>query len=214
MFPSQPLKYDSQQSLLLGDDFVFVCKPAEAVAHATIAKETSLQVKFPLPYISTNWPIRFTSISADGKLLAVAGKDGFTHYSFTSGRWKLFENIQEETEFSVRGGLVWYHHVLVVGVETDDGHEVRLYTRDLDLAAKNCVYTQTFNHAVVHLALDDNSLLVYTADNMLYHFIISPTRDRIRLESCGSISLVDLIPSPTRMKMLAWSVPDLNRSGS
>lgn len=90
------------------------------------AHDTEWHVKYPLPYISANWPIRFHALSTDGKLLAIAGKDGLAHYSFHSGRWKLFEDLREEASFSVRGGMAWFHHILIVGAETDESHEVRM----------------------------------------------------------------------------------------
>jgi hypothetical protein len=82
--------------------------------------------QYPMLYISINWPIRYASISADGKLIAIAGRYGLTHFSSISGRWKLFRDEVEEKEITVRGGMIWYHHVLVAAVETDTSNEVRI----------------------------------------------------------------------------------------
>ena len=76
-------------------------------------------------YIAVQWPLRYAAISEDGTLLAVAGRSGLTHYSSNTGRWKLFTNEEEELAFTVKGGMAWYHHVLIVAVESNRGHEVR-----------------------------------------------------------------------------------------
>lgn len=82
-------------------------------------------MQIPNAYISTNWPIRYASISSDGRLIAIAGRRGLTHYSAASGRWKLFEDERQELDFTVRGGLLWFHHVLVAAVEVDKSFQVR-----------------------------------------------------------------------------------------
>lgn len=81
--------------------------------------------QIPLVYAINQSPIRYTTISADGTLLACAGRHGLTHYSFVSGRWKLFAEVAEEASFSVRGGMVWFHHVLIAAVHLNGLHEVR-----------------------------------------------------------------------------------------
>ena len=70
--------------------------------------------------------MRYASLSADGKLIAVAGRRGFCHYSVASGKWKLFTDARQEQDFTVRGGMLWFHHVLVVAAEVEKTHQVRL----------------------------------------------------------------------------------------
>jgi hypothetical protein len=36
----------------------------------------------------------------------------------------LFEDERQERDFTVRGGLLWFHHVLVVAVEVDRTFQV------------------------------------------------------------------------------------------
>ncbi len=62
----------------------------------------------PLTYVSTNFPIRMTAIDPEGKYLAVAGTNGFTHYSFLTRKWKIFGNADQEKEFQATGGLLWW----------------------------------------------------------------------------------------------------------
>ena len=82
-------------------------------------------------YIAVQWPLRYAAMSQDGTLLAVAGRSGLTHYSSNTGRWKLFTNEEEELAFAVKGGMLWYHHVLIVAVDSNRGHEVCLVDTDL-----------------------------------------------------------------------------------
>ena len=37
---------------------------------------------------------------------------------------------REEREFTVRGGLLWFHHVLVAAVEMDKTYQVSCYAED------------------------------------------------------------------------------------
>jgi len=176
--------------------------------------------------MSLNWPIRYASISSDGKLIAVAGRRGFTHYSAASGRWKLFSDERQERELAVRGGLLWFNHVLVVAVEADKAYQVgcssltiaepqlRLYSRDLDLADGKVLHSQILPSPVLIMCLLDNSLLVYTADNTLYHFLILPTRDAIRLHLCGSISFQGIVHVPSRVRALSWLIPEAQKRTS
>jgi hypothetical protein len=54
----------------------------------------------------------------------MAGRRGLIHYSATSGRWKLFADEVQEQAFSVKGGLLWFHHVLIAAVEVSGSHQV------------------------------------------------------------------------------------------
>lgn len=80
--------------------------------------------QIPQPYLASNWPIRYSALSNDGRLVAVAGRRGLIHYSSTSGRWKLFSNVAQEQAFAVKGGLLWFHHVLIAAVEVSKSYQV------------------------------------------------------------------------------------------
>lgn len=71
-----------------------------------------------------NWPIRYASISNDGRLIGVAGRRGLAHYSASSGRWKTFSDPLQEQAFIVKGGLVWFHHVLIAAVDVSKSYQV------------------------------------------------------------------------------------------
>lgn len=61
------------------------------------------------------------------------------------------------------------------------------------------------------MSLLDNSLLVYTADNTLYHFVIIPTKDTIKIHLCGSISFVGIVQVPSRVRALSWLIPEAQK---
>lgn len=69
------------------------------------------------------------------------------------------------------------------------------------------LYREIISSPVVILSLVDNSLLVYTADNTLYHYLIIPTSDTIKLQLCGSISFDGVIAIPSNVRVLSWMVP-------
>lgn len=54
----------------------------------------------------------------------MAGRRGLVHYSSTSGRWKLFADELQEQAFAVKGGLLWFHHVLIAAVEVSNTFQV------------------------------------------------------------------------------------------
>ncbi|WVQ90764.1 hypothetical protein IAS59_004548 [Cryptococcus gattii] len=196
----------------LMDDRVMVYRGADQPDMSVINPESDVwqSIKIPTAYIATNWPIRYASISSDGKLIAVAGRRGLTHYSATSGRWRLFQDEREERDFIVKGGLLWFHHVLIVAVDTDKTHQIRLHSRDLDL--NEILHSQTLPSPVLVMTLLENSLLVYTADNMLYHFLILPSQSSIKLHLCGSISFRGIIEVPTRVRALSWLIPEAQKT--
>lgn len=101
------------------DDRVLVYRGADQPDMSVINPESDVwqNIKIPVDYIAKNWPLRYSIISNDGRLIAVAGRRGLTHYSMASGRWKMFDNTSQEQSFLVRGGMAWFHHVLIAAVE-------------------------------------------------------------------------------------------------
>jgi len=179
--------------------------------------------QIPQRYLATNWPIRYSSLSSDGRLIAIAGRRGLIHYSATSGRWKFFADEVQEQAFAVKGGLLWFHHVLIAAVDISGAHQVRsvsrvstfvtyglqirLYSRDLELSNRNVLHREVTTSAIVIMSLVDNSLLVYTADNTLFHYLIVPTADTIKLHLCGSITFDGIIAAPNAVRLLSWMIP-------
>jgi RAB6A-GEF complex partner protein 1 len=92
-----------------------------------------------------------------------------------------------------------------------DFRQIRLYSRDAELSARNVLYREVLPAPVVLLSLVDNSLLAYTADNTLAHFLVVPTRDGVRLHHCGSISFDGVVANPTAVRALSWMIPSAQK---
>jgi hypothetical protein len=92
----------------------------------TISGKDSLwhHAQYPPTYLHSQWPIRSSVVSQDGRYVAIAGRRGLAHYSVNSGRWKVFEDSKIENSFAVRGGMCWYGHILIAAIESDGSYEV------------------------------------------------------------------------------------------
>lgn len=178
---------------------------------STISTESSLwhHAQIPAMYLTGQWPIKCSVVSPDGKYAAVAGRRGLAHYSLTSGRWKTFTDAIAENGFTVRGGMCWYQHILVAAVEAGNSYEVRLYPRDKDLNKSSAVHTERLSAPVVLIAPSgEDSLLVYTHDNLLNHYIFAPVDRSVKLVQVGQIAFHGIVRSPARVRGLSWILPD------
>ena len=177
----------------------------------TISAEPFLwhTASIPAVYLLNQWPIRCTAISNDGRYVAVAGRRGLAHYSVGSGRWKTFAAEPMENEFQVRGGLCWYQNILVAAVEANKSFELRLYSREAVLDSSTALYTQEMQAPVVLITPSgEDSLLVYTYDNLLHHFVFAPGSGSVRLVRVGHIAFHGIVRSPARVRGLSWILPD------
>ncbi|KAF7306568.1 RIC1 domain-containing protein [Mycena indigotica] len=204
---------NTRYAFLQMDDRVLVYRGADQPDMSVINPESDVwqHIKIPQSYLATNWPIRYSSLSSDGRLIAIAGRRGLIHYSSTSGRWKLFADEIQEQAFIVKGGMVWFHHVLIAAVEVSKSYQIRLYSRDMELSNQNVLHREIVSCPVVIMSLVDNSLLVYTADNTLFHYLIVPTADTIKLHLCGSITFNGVIAVPSAVRMLSWMIPSAQK---
>lgn len=165
--------------------------------------------RIPATYLLNQWPIRCTVISSDGRYVAVAGRRGLAHYSISSGRWKAFGNEAAENEFLVRGGMCWYQNILVAAVEANRSHEIRLYAREGQLDLNSALHVQPMPAPVVLVTPSgEDSLLVYTFDNLLYHFIFAPVAGGVKLVQVGQIAFHGIVRSPARVRGLSWVLPE------
>lgn len=176
---------------------------------STISAEPFLwhTTRMPATYLLNQWPIKCSVISSDGRYVAVAGRRGLTHYSVNSGRWKTFTNEELENEFTVRGGMCWYQNILVAAVEVNKSYELRLYSREKEL--ESVVHVHSMPAPVVLMTPSgEDSLLVYTYDNLLYHFIFAPFGDTVQLVQVGQIAFHGIVRSPARVRGLSWILPE------
>ncbi|KAI1476161.1 RIC1-domain-containing protein [Daldinia eschscholtzii] len=165
--------------------------------------------RIPANYLLNQWPIKCTVVSSDGRYVAVAGKRGLAHYSVNSGRWKTFANEAMENEFQVRGGMCWYQHILVAAVEANRSYELRLYSREAALESSTVMFTQQMPAPIVLITPSgEDSLLVYTYDNLLYHFVFAPVSGAVRPIQVGQIAFHGIVRSPARVRGLSWILPE------
>ncbi|KAF8321799.1 RIC1-domain-containing protein [Clavulina sp. PMI_390] len=214
---SQQSPDNTRYGVLQVDSGVMIYRGADQPDMSIINPEADVwqHVKVPSTYLALYHPIRYASISNDGRLLAIAGRRGLLHWSAISGRWKMFSDARREEAdaFIVRGGMVWFNHVLVAAVETvlDGRCEIRLISRDLELSSSNILHREPLPAPVVVLSLIDNSLLVYTSDNTVHHFLIVATYDSVKLRVCGSISFDGIIGQPRAVRSLSWMIPNAQK---
>lgn len=196
----------------------------------TISGKDSLwhHAQYPPTYLHSQWPIRSSVVSQDGRYVAIAGRRGLAHYSVNSGRWKVFEDSMVENSFAVRGGMCWYGHILIAAIDCDGSYEVwsipppawsfqqltepiklRLYSRELPLENSSILHIEYLPSPVVFIGPSgEDSLLVYTYDNVLYHFIINTSHSHVTLVPVGQIAFNGIVRAPTRVRAISWVLPE------
>ncbi|PKC14198.1 RIC1-domain-containing protein [Rhizophagus irregularis] len=210
---------NAKRGFLQMDDRLLLYRGGDQEDLSAINPDTIVWQHIPIPimYISDNWPIKYASISSDGRYIAIAGRRGLAHHNVSSGRWKLFGNQQQEQEFAVRGGLLWYKQTLVAACENVRTHtyEIRMYSRETNLDNIHIIQNIAIPSTILYLSIMDNALLVYCGDNMMYHYLIvtssSDGRDSVLLELCQQISFVGVIHAPARVRSISWFQPRSHR---
>ncbi|KAL9128023.1 MAG: hypothetical protein Q9217_003217 [Psora testacea] len=198
------------RTTLLTNSALMVYRGYDLPLLTPISADSSLwhYVQIPSAYLSNQQPIRSTVVSPDGRYLAIAGRRGLAHYSVSSGRWKTFEDVGAENAFVIRGGMCWYQHILIAAAETDDYHELRLYSRERGLDESSLLYVEKLPSPVVTMSLTgQDSLLVYTYQNILYHFVVNPSLDAVTLVQVGQIALNGIVRAPARVRAVSWILP-------
>lgn len=166
--------------------------------------------QIPSYYLTQQWPIKQAVISPDGRYVAVAGRRGLAHYSLASNKWKTFDDPQAENEFSIRGGMCWYQHILVASIEASNKHQIRLYSRDKSLSYSNIQHIEDLSAPAISTTVaGSDSLLVYTQDNTLLHYIIVlGDSSNARLVQMGQIGFHGIIRAPPRVRAISWMLPE------
>jgi RAB6A-GEF complex partner protein 1 len=199
------------RTMLLTRSGIMVYRGYDLPDLTTISADASLwhTAQVPSSYLVEQFPMRCAVISPDGRYVAVAGRRGLAHYSINSGRWKTFVDENMENEFQVRGGMCWHQHILVAAIEAGDAYEIRLFSREAALDSTSVLHVEQFPAPVVLIAPSgDDSLLVYTYDNLLYHFIFATTTGTVQLVQVGQIAFHGIVRSPARVRGLSWILPD------
>lgn len=199
------------RSLLLTSTGIIVYAGQEVDDITSVPSDTNLwtTVQIPAIYLANQWPIKSAAISTDGKYVAVAGRRGLAHYSMSSGRWRTFDDPANEAEFTVRGGMCWYQHVLIAAVEAAGKHQIRMYSRDKTLDYSHVLHIEELAAPVVSVTISgSDSLLVYTYDNTLLHYIVAPASSSYRLVQMGEIGFHGIIRAPPRVRAISWLLPE------
>ncbi|RMX87942.1 hypothetical protein D0869_01991 [Hortaea werneckii] len=163
--------------------------------------------QIPHSYISAQWPIKASAVSSDGKYVAVAGRRGLAHYSVASSRWKTFDDPAAEDRFAVRGGLCWHHHFLIAAVEAGGSYQIRVYSREKALERR--LHTEELSAPAILITMSGfDSLLVYTYDNTLIHYIVASNSSSAKLVQVGRIGFHGIIRAPPRVRAISWILPE------
>ncbi|KAG6381430.1 RIC1-domain-containing protein [Boletus reticuloceps] len=186
---------NTRYAFLQMDDRALVYRGADQPDMSVINPESDVwqHIKIPQSYLASNWPIRYSALSNDGRLVAVAGRRGLIHYSSTSGRWKLFSSVAQEQAFAVKGGLLWFHHVLIAAVEVSKSFQSRIDT-------------------FIFPGLGTKQLIVgLHCGQYVEPLLIIPTTDTIKLHLCGSITFSGIIAVPSAVRVLSWMIPNAQK---
>ncbi|GAB7363893.1 hypothetical protein MBLNU230_g4456t1 [Neophaeotheca triangularis] len=204
---------NTARGLLQGSGSLMLYKGHEVLDLTALSADVSLwqTVQIPSAYLAAQWPIKATVSSPDGKYVAIAGRRGLAHYSCTSGRWKTFDDPAAEDEFAVRGGMCWFRHVLIAAIEADNKYQIRLYLRDKTLSYSHIQHTEELVAPAVHIGTSgEDSVLVYTYENTLLHYIV--TFDSAgtvpKLVRVGQIGFHGIIRAPPRVRSISWILPE------
>lgn len=199
------------RGLLYSTDSIMIYKGHDVPDVTSLPSDISLwqTVQVPSQYLIQQWPIKSAAISSDGKYVAVAGRRGLAHFSVASGRWRTFDDPQAEQEFTVRGGMCWHYHILIVAVEANNRSEVRLYSREKALDYSHIQHIEKLSAAAISTTVSGaDSLLVYTYDNVLLHYIIVMGGSTPKLVQVGQIGFHGIIRAPPRVRTISWVLPE------
>ena len=87
--------------------------------------------------------------------------------------------------------------------------QLRVYSREADLDNRNIQFIERLASPIVTLASSgEDSLLVYTSENILFHYIISFDQRSVKLVQVGQIALHGIIRAPSRVRAVRWILPD------
>lgn len=84
-----------------------------------------------------------------------------------------------------------------------------MFSRELPLNNHSVLHVEYLPSPVVFIGPSgEDSLLVYTYENILYHYIISSTQSRIGLVAVGQIAFNGIVRAPTRVRSISWVLPE------
>ena len=88
--------------------------------------------------------------------------------------------------------------------------QLHLYSRELGLNVKGLLHTETLSSAAVVISLTgQDSLLVYTYENILYHYILNASAATVTLVQVGQLALNGIVRAPARVRAVTWILPEI-----
>ena len=77
------------------------------------------------------------------------------------------------------------------------------------------LHVETFDYPIIHTALSGaDSLLVYTHENILFHYLFIAEKSAMKLAQVGQIAFHGIIRAPARVRSISWILPDHQRGKS
>lgn len=90
--------------------------------------------------------------------------------------------------------------------------QVRLYSREKGLDVSNVLHVEALTYPIVCMTTSgEDSLLVYTYENVLLHYVFSATAKSVRLSQVGQIAFHGIIRAPPRVRSISWILPEQQR---
>jgi RAB6A-GEF complex partner protein 1 len=89
-----------------------------------------------------------------------------------------------------------------------DASQIRLFSRDQALDGRQSVCQKLTAPVITFSTYGPDSLLVYTRENVLYHFILSTTNGSTALALAGQIAFHGIIRAPLRVRAVTWLLPE------
>ena len=87
--------------------------------------------------------------------------------------------------------------------------KLRLYSRESPLDNSSLLHIEQLPSPVVVMSLTgQDSLLVYTYQNILYHFVIDASTTAVTLAQVGQIALHGIVRAPARVRAVSWVLPE------
>ena len=87
--------------------------------------------------------------------------------------------------------------------------QIRVYSREVALDSNHIMHIQKLPAPIVLIAPSgEDSILVYTYENILYHYVINVTDAAVKLVQVGQIALHGIIRAPPRVRALSWILPE------
>ena len=73
----------------------------------------------------------------------------------------------------------------------------------------NVLHVEDLESPAVYMTLSGpDSILVYTYENVLHHYILVTEKSTVKLLEAGQIALHGIIRAPARVRAINWIVPD------